>query len=234
MRFRTNWLDVTYERLFARPSFELAASPVTVLRALHEAISPRYPLGSVDLSVEAGRSVADVRVKAALFDGNGAIEVTADGFKGAFTNPIGPGALEKVKDCLALGLDAVQSALPNLTLALGSITARYFVELIDKPQDAHTYLRELMANTTPQIIAEGQDVEVVPGLKVDLMNSAEKWSFSFQLERAVRSRTELFSICASQYQTDGMFCSIDEQAKHHVEFTSRCLSRIGLVSESQP
>ena len=234
MRFRTNWLEVSYERRFRQPSFDIAATPATVLRALHEAISPRYPLSSADLAVEAGRSVADVRLKATLFGGNGLIEVTADSFSGSFRNAIGPGDVQKVQDCVALGLGAVESAVPNLALAAGSITSRLFVELIDEPHDAHVFLRELMASSGPHIsFREVAGVECIPGMKTDLINAEQKWEFVFQLDRALRSRNELFVLLVARYEQDGAYRSVDEQAKHFGECVVDSLSRVGLVAETE-
>lgn len=231
MRFLTKWLDLTYDRRFRQPSFDIAATPVVVLRALHAAISPRYSLSSADLAVEAGRSVADVRVRATLFSGSGIIEVTPDGFKGTFANPLGP-AMQITQDSVTLAFEALLSAVPSIALGGASITTRFFLELIDEPRDAHAYLRELGTRTAPLITDETLSVESVPGVKVDLINSVEKWSFMFQLERAVRSRNELFASCTAQYEVDGMFRSVEQQAKHFGEYAREALSRVGLVAET--
>ena len=230
MRFQTRWLDVTYDRRFRQPSFDIAATPVVVLRALHAAISPRYALSSADLAVEAGRSVADVRVTATLFGGSGVIEVTPDGFKCTFANPLGP-ALQIAQDSVVLAFEALLSAMPSIALGVASITTRFFLELLDEPRDAHAYLQDLGTKTPPLITDETLGVESVPGVKVDLINSVEKWSFMFQLERAVRSRNELFAVCAGQYEMDGVFLSVEEQAKHFGKYAQESLSRVGLVAE---
>ncbi len=235
MRYKTSYLELTYEARFSKPLFALALSPAAVLEALYNRFSPKYSILSRDLTVDAGRSVGEVRAKVNLFAGKGSLEISADSFIARFDDPRGANDAEIVKDCIQLTHDALSAVKTSSRLAIReeTVSVRMFNELIDSPANARVFLRNLFPQSELYPFSEVQGkTDVVPGYQMELLDDDEKWEFTLGVQRAIRSDKELFIVATVRFLDGGRFTTLDEKANHSVDLILGALARLKLEPQA--
>ena len=228
MRYRSRWIELTYEAKFKTASFRFATVPAVLLREWYEAISPRYSLLTQDLSADPGRTVADVRAGASLFGGNVTFEVNAERFKGVFRNVFSEEDVQIVKDCLALALEATTRAL-EVDYAEQHISLKTAVTLLDEPTASATFLQNLLAKGSPfaSIDVPGVDT-VIPSGGVELISSEEAWSFVYVIDKSVVLPNEIFISAHVRYGIGSPYRDLGMQQDHFVKCLSSAFAVCGL------
>lgn len=235
MRYKPKYLDLTYTAALRTPLFALGSNSIGVLHALYGELSKKYAISAADMSVDAGRSLGDVRVTVSLFSGNGSIEIAAESVTAKFINPTDPKDGEIIQDCLQMTHDALASlagARPILFKQEG-VVLRMFVELIDPPNDGPTFLRSLVANQSLFGSFEGTtSVEAVPGFHLEMVAEDEKWFFIFDAARAQRDRKELYVSITGNYGEGNSFPTLKQKGDHFNELLKAGLRRAQLEPAS--
>lgn len=232
MRSRSRWIELTYEAKFKAASFRFATGPAVLLREWYEAISPRYSLSTQDLSVDPGRTVADVRAGASLFGGNVTFEVNAERFKGVFRNVFSEADVQIVKDCLALALTATTRAL-EVEYAEEQIRLQTVATLLDDPTASQTFLQNLFTKSSPlaSIDVPGVDT-VIPGGEIELISSREAWSFAYAIAKSVLRPEEVLINAHARYELGSPYRDVDAQQDHFVKCLSAAFAACGLETST--
>lgn len=229
MQFQTKWLDVSYDVRFRRPSFVFVTSQASLLKALYDAISPRFSIGPGDMSIEASQKIRESKTTVTLFNGNATIELTADGFHALFNNPIGPDDIAIVTDTLKLATDAYTSVLTDVEPQSSSINLKAFLEVKGDSPDAWKYLRDTFGPKSPFSTFDVPSVsDLVPGASIDVISTEQRWVFHFDLTRAIRSRTELFVTANMHYEDGSTIHGLDAKAKHFASCIEAALKQADL------
>lgn len=235
MKIKVNFSDLVYEAHFKTPLFVLAGGPVKVLEALHASISPKYPIASGDMVVDAGKAVGEVRARVALFGGSGTLEVASDFFTARFNNPRTNEDFQVIQDCVILAHDGL-SNVDSTTRSLRDegITLRLFAELADG-SDASVFLRSLF-NDSKLLERRDFEVDIIPGFVLDLFQDAERWSFNFSVSQAARSKKEMFVATNIRFFAGNTFSSIKEKGDHFAGLLKKALVHVNLepLPASQP
>lgn len=232
MRYRSRWVELTYEAKFTTASFQFATTPAVLLREWYNAISPRYSLSTQDLSADPGRTVADVRAGASLFAGNVTFEVNAERFKGLFRNVVSEADVQIVKDCLALALEATTRAL-EVEYAEQQIRLQAFVTLLDEPTASATFLQNLFAKSSPLTSIDVPGVEtVIPAGGVELISSGEAWSFAYEIAKSVLLPDEIFVNAHARYDIGSPYRDLGVQQDHFVKCLSSAFTSCGLETST--
>jgi hypothetical protein len=228
MQYLTKWLELSYTLSFRRPSFEYLTSQHKIDKALFDAIAPRFAIGTADIATDSPRTLRDAKTTVSLFGGLAKLEVTADGFQATFSNPIAPGDVEVVKDTIRLATAAIKEILADLSPGSELFTLKTFMELQDKNANAWEFLRSLSSETFP-VGNESPFAEtaIVPAKQIHFI-SRQKWSFGFELTRAVRSEKELYMVGTALYEHDSSVQGFDETAKHFEFCVRECLRNVKL------
>ncbi|HYU70483.1 MAG TPA: hypothetical protein VEL09_14255 [Burkholderiales bacterium] len=236
MLYKTNFFDVTYEAKFRAPLFVLAGTPVVILEAVHGRLSPKYALAPSDLVVDSGRSVGDVHSRINLFAGNGSLDIRADVFTAKFTNPNAPGDLDTIEDCIQLTIEALATVGGSKFAVQEEILGgRMFIELLDSSTNVTELLRGLFNRSDLFAAPAGKrHAEAIPGFHIEFVENEEKWTFNFDLTRAIRSSKELFFSTSTQFREGGAFSALKEKIEHAVNLTKEVLKRAGLEPQKQP
>lgn len=232
MRYRSRWIELTYEAKFKTASFRFATGPAVLLREWYEAISPRYSLSTQDLSADPGRTVADVRANASLFGGNVTFEVNAERFKGVFRNVFSEADVQIVKDCLALALTATTRAL-EVEYAEQQIRLKTFVTLLDDPTASQTFLQNLFTKTSPlaSIDVPGVDT-VIPAGGVELISPREAWSFAYDISKSALHPDDIFISTHARYDIGSPYRDLGSQQDHFVKCLSSAFAACGLETST--
>lgn len=233
MKFKTNWVDVSYDIRFRKPSFIFITSQAALLKALYDGISPRFTIGPADMSVLPSPNVRESKTTVSLFNKNAALEITADSFHATFNNPLGENDIAIVKDTLALAIDAYSSVLTDAEPLTYGITVRAFLEL-KGPTDAWDYLDKTFGKGSPlqKFDVQGISNEISSG-RVDVISTEERWTFDFALMRAIRSRSELFLTSNMFFDDGSAIVGLGDQGKKFQTLFSAALMKSALEEEGK-
>jgi len=228
MRFAAWSIDVTYEAVFATPAFDLASRNVSALRALYEAISPRFPISMQNLQASGGTSVADLRVRATLFNGHGVLEISAERLSAVFTQLRSRSDTEIAKDCVRLAQAALRTALPDTRNREENINCVAYLELVNDSQSANDYLDNLMSKQ--KIIRPGSfnASDVHYGLSAEIRDSAAGWKTSLRVDAARFDPRILIINCHTTYPAEGTLRSFEDQAGHVEKILETATRELGL------
>jgi len=233
MRYKVNYADFSYEAHFGSPFFAVAMSPGVVLTAVHKQLSPKYVIPTRDLTVDSARAVGDIRAKISLFGGRGTLEVSTDVFAARFNEPRTTNDFDVIRDCIQLTHDALLSwntTAYTVVFREEAINLRMFLEL---GSDAHEFLRNVVPRSEIYPSDEGDSkAEVIPGFHSELVRSDEKWDFSLGVQRAARSRSELFVVGNMRFYDGGRYATLNEKAEHYATIMKAEVARLKLEPEA--
>lgn len=232
MRYKINYAEFSYEAYFGSPFFVVAMSPGVVLTAVHKNLSPKYSIPTRDMAVDAARSVGDIRARISLFNGRGSLEFGTDVFAARFNEPRTDTDFEVIRDCIQLTYDALSSLsiTPAVVFREEAINLRMFLELAS---DAHEFLRDIVPRSEVYPFDEGNNnTEVIPGFHSEIVRSEEKWDFSLGVQRAIRSRKELFLVGSMRFYEGGRYATMSEKAEHYTTVMKAAVARLKLEPES--
>jgi hypothetical protein len=219
-----------YEAAFRSPLFALPGNPVSVLSVLHERLAPKWNVSLSELSVESARTLGDVKARINLFSGNGTLEITPETFTAKFINPSAPGDAEIIKDCVRLALDGLATISDGKnSFREETITLRGFIELTSPEIDGLSFLRTMHGGSELYSPVDAPyKADVIPGFRVEFLQTDEKWAYSFELTRAHRSTKELFLLSTCRFYDGNAIDTIDQKAEHAGNLLRKGLERIGL------
>lgn len=228
MQFSVYRLNVTYEVGFKEPAFEIARSPVPILTAFHQRLHPRFGLRLSDLQVLGGTAMSDVRIRIALFNGQGSLEVAADKFSCSFEGLRIWQDATLVKDCIALSEEALAEALPELNAKTTAIKTSSWL-ICDGGEMA---VKEVLGRFGDSAIcmanAKLGATNISHSLRSQFQNESERWSVAFGLERSLVEGSDLFVMCDGTYSDGGLYAGLDERTEHLQGLYLGILEQFGL------
>lgn len=200
MKYSAAWADLKYEARLREPLFAVSGAPLKFAEALCAALRPLCSIAARDISIVT-RSEIDVRVKVNLLGGNANLEIAPDFLSVNFRNPqAADGDLEVIKKLVAELLSFVNVQAHRPFLEDEAVTFRGFLSLKEEPKNGIEFLRSVCAQSnlySPSRIAAGSRLS--PGLRFDIECASQKWTFNFELSRAMRNTSELLVLATTQF-----------------------------------
>ena len=221
-------VDIGYEIDFAQPVFELPTKAVQVLEAFYKCLSPRFPMGMSDLQSLGGVSYADIMLRINLSGANGAIAITAERLSASFTGLRSNDELKTVENCVTLSEDALNMALPELSVRARNIRVLSWLEC-EGGSDA--VKRLLDKHGQAELPLAGVDLgadELNYRFGAELTNAGERWSAVISLEGSAIKQANLYFRLETNFLEDGKYDSLERRIEHTRDLYYRILKGFGL------
>ena len=207
-------MDLAYDATFRSPAFDLPSSSTSLLKALYETLHPRFPLNARGMNVTGGNFLSDVHVRVTLFNGDGVIDVSANGLSFFFNMLRTDEDLASCQECIVLTEEALKKTLPDLQFTTIAIKPTLHLEMEGGEEDFATHLsRRSVSNPPLDLTAFGTAVQL-PGVNVSVSNVAEGWDALFHafVDRLNASSWTL--IFQAIYQEDGTVRGLGSRVNH--------------------
>jgi hypothetical protein len=223
-------VEIAYEVSFGSPVFELPSKNVQLLRALYEAINPRFPINIGSMTAQGGNSLGDVKVRIFLFNNNALLDVDVQRMAGTFTNITNRDDVGVVRDCLLLAEDAWKKTFPEVEFLQSSFELRCHLT-IDGGEDAvFEVINQLMKPPSPiDIGAPYQGAAIV----LNYAHEKEKWQSSLTLDRSHLLTEGLFIHLRATYDCYGEFKSFQAQEAHLTAVAEKIFRGLNLSAASE-
>jgi hypothetical protein len=230
MRYRTNWVDLTYFAAFQVPLFVVSGAPLVFAEALCARLRPQAIIAARDITVS-NISGLETRIKVNLFNGNASLEFGPDSLLANFRNPRWPHEIDLIKKLVMALQGFVDEQARTPVPKEETVTVRAFLGLVDAP-NARDFLTSICDQSEiygPSKVAAGSVLS--PAMRFDLENASEKWIFNFELSRAVRDPREVFISTSTQFRVDGTPADAEAKAELVDRLITESMSRAGLEPE---
>ena len=226
-------LDLVYEVAFHAPAFDLPMRGAALLKALYEAINPRYSILMNNMQIFGGNAMSDVRVRMTLFNGSGLIDVTANNLTLTFNDVRGQDGIAICKECISLSELVLKEFFPDLRVNIVTIRPTIVMTLENTDHKGSGYLSQVLQDALSISLVESIGTSQYPGANLTLKNKREGWSVVFHVFQNQTADSSVIVSCHAQYNDNGLILGLDERHNHMVELLDRFLERLGLaISDS--
>ena len=228
MRYRPSWVDLNYEAAFRLPLFAVSGQPLNFAGAMCASLRPVAVIAARDISITR-HSDADTRVKATFFAGNANLEFGPDSLSVVFRNPHTADDLDVIKKVVTRLQGFLHEQASMSVPKAETVTVRAFLELVDEPKNAQQYLCSLYGDSklyAPSVAAVSSLLS--PGIRFDIEDTDNKWTFNFELSRAVRNRSEVFVLTTTQFPAESKVSDTDARATLIDQLVVESMKRVGL------
>ncbi len=175
MKTNLEWIELSLEADFSEPLFDLPGRSTEVLKALHHAIHPRFPLRSSDMQALGGTMLSDVSVHLAMFERHGAISVTTEKFSGSFRGLVRDEDIEVCNECILLASQGLASAMPENRISAVATRATFGLRLGDGTVDARSYLKEVVKPGVDLNLNGMVNTQVTPCINLEVHDANDGW-----------------------------------------------------------
>lgn len=214
MKTTLEWMNLIYDVEFVSPAFDLPTSNTSLLHALHASIDPRFPIKTSDMHVTGGNLLSDVHVRVDLFDGNGAIDVSADTMSLVFNNVRTVDELKTCQDCISLVEKAVREALPAVRFRTVAIKPTLVLQVTNNETAVGTHLSRLFASSIRLDLNAFGAATQVPGVNIEIGNSEQRWEALFHGFADRRKASSFILNVHVSYHEDGTVRGLPNRVSH--------------------
>ena len=219
-------MNFEYEVNFTAPSFDLTARRPELLRALREVFEPLYSFDAEDVRVSDGSRLSDGRISISLFDGNAAVEVTAEEFRMVFNNLPDWSFLLFCQKCITSASRAVVDAIPES--AKGLVAIDVTLHLNSGNVEPARRLLNRVARTDSFDFSGFGDVSQYHDVKFSIENEEEKWTTLFRADGDLADESSLILSCYALFGEDGGIRGLEAQFGHVDKMIRTLLPQIGM------
>jgi hypothetical protein len=228
--YRARRVELSYEVSFGSPAFDLPSKNVQLLRALYEAINPRFPINISSMQAQGGNTLGDVKVRVFLFNNSAFLDIDLQRMLGTFTNIMTRDDVEVVKDCLLLAEDAWKRTFPEIDFRQSCFDLRFHLELDGGRASALAIIGRLMKPLSPiDIGAKYQGTALV----MNYEHQEEKWRVNLMLDESQLVPEGLFIHLRAFYDCDGEFKSFQGQEAHLITIFEKFFRGLNLRAAEQ-
>ena len=208
-----DWMSLAYEVTFRRPAFDLPSNNTSLLKAFYETIHPRFPFNTRDMNVTGGNFLSDVHIRVTLFNGNVAIDVSADRLSVFFNNLRTEEDLVVCQECIALTEEALKKSLSDVQFATVAIKPTLQLEM-DGDQEFVAHLSRQPASSLQLDLSEFGSAVQLLGVNVGVRNVAEGWDALFHAFGDQGKASSWTLIFQGIYREDGAVRGLENRVKH--------------------
>ena len=231
MKAKVEKIDLTYEVVFAAPSFDLPISNVSVLKAFYETIHPHFPINERDMQATGGNLLSDVHVRIPFINGKDNIDISFDRMSLVFNNLRTRNDLTDCKECTSLSEKALQESLPDVSPLIKSIKPMVFLTLQGETQNVSNYLSRLPGSSiTVDLSAHGIVVQH-RGINHEVINTEDGWSVNFHTIPDRAKISSLILSCFAIYSASGAVQGLETVANHLEQLLNAFFDSIDLETE---
>ena len=231
MKAKVEKLDLTYEVVFAAPSFELLNSNVRVLKTFYETINRHFPINERDMQATGGNFLSDVHVRIPFSNGEDDIDISFDRMSLVFKNLGTRKNLMNWKECTRLSEKALQESLPDVLPLIRSINPIVNLDLQGESQNVSNYLSRLSGSSiTLDMGAHGKVVQH-RGINHEVVNTEDEWNVIFHAFHDRAKNSSLVLSCSAFYSERGAVQGLETVTNHLEQLLNAFFESIDLETE---
>ena len=231
MKAKVEKIDLTYEVVFAAPSFDLPISNVSVLKAFYETIHPHFPINARDMQATGGNLLSDVHVRIPFINGKDNIDISFDRMSLVFKNLRTRNDLMYWKECTRLSEEALQESLQDVSPLIKVINLIVYLELQGETQNVSNYLTRLSGSSITLDLSAHGNVVQHRGINHEVINTEDGWSVNFH---TIPDRAKISSLvlsCSAFYPDRGAVQGLETVANHLEQLLNAFFDSIDLENE---
>ena len=233
MKFKTKSIGVTYESTFARIAPEISSESANVISHLIARIAPRYPIASQNIRVFPSSVLSEFKIQVDLFGTAGRLEVYVDRFVATFRDASNQQDVSTIEECLALALDGLGDALPNLPIYADNLLFRLRLDLHSDGVNNNWRLDDYLRNNSFTNLAD-EALELLPGIKLALHSKEQGWRMAFDIAPAWEDpKNAIVASLQAFFTAQNGQLSIADKAKLIGDYTVRFLDAFDLAAVAE-
>ena len=233
MKFKTKSIGVMYESTFARIAPEISSESANVISHLIARIAPRYPIASQNIRVFPSSVLSEFKIQVDLFGTAGRLEVYVDRFVATFNDAANRQDVKTIEECLALALDGLGDALPNLSISADNLLVRLRLDLHPDGENDNWCLDHYLSSNSYGKLT-GETLELLPGIKLALHSKEQGWRMAFDIapawedpKHAIVSSLQIF------FTVQNGSMSVADKAKLIADYVFRFLGAFDLAAVAE-
>lgn len=221
-------MDLEYEADFSIPLFDLPARSTEILRSFHESISPSYPIRSADMQIFHGERFSEIRIRIALFGGNGLIDMTADSLSISFSHMRIDDQAAICKECISLSGQALGRIFSDLAVNIVTLDPTLHLRLGDGSVSARSHLAQVAGSGISTDLSGFGGAICHPCVNLEIENDDEHWNADFHAYGKWGTDPSMITSCRVMYDEDGAVQGLEDRLLHVERLMASILGSIGL------
>lgn len=222
------WMDLEYEADFSIPLFDLPARSTEILRSFHESISPSYPIRSADMQIFHGERLSEIRIRIALFGGNGLIDMTADSLSIKFSHMRIEDQAAICRECISLSEQAMGRVFTDLTVNVVTLNPTLFLRLSGGSVNARSHLAQVAGSGISIDLTGFGGAICHPCVNLEIENDDEDWNADFHAYGEWGTGPSMSASCRVMYTEDGAIQGLEDRLLHVERLMASLFNGIGL------
>lgn len=232
IQYSEQQINVTYERRFRQPAFQISRSMVEILARFYEILSSEFVLQPSDLTSAGAQSMGEVAASVRLFGGNGLLELTVEKFAARFEGLRTQDDAELVKKALRLSEMTLSEVLPGVDFSGTVVRVSSWIRFDNEDCDATEFLAKFGSPKSKVRAQEFGAKEILFTINWQIKNEDAGWAMKVLMEPSELPSSHLFLFLNAAYVENPEFSSFENRSNHIEKFYNELMARFGLVSSS--
>lgn len=222
------WMDLEYEADFSIPLFDLPVRNTEILRSFHEGISPWCPIRPADMQIFHGERLSEIRIRIALFGGNGVIDMTADSLSISFNNMQIENQAAICKECISLSEHALGRVFSDLAVDTVTLNPTLFLRLGGGSVSARSHLTQVAGSDISIDLSGFGGAICYPCVNLEIESDDKHWNADFHAYGKWGTDPSMITSCRVMYDENGVVQGLEDRLRHVERLLASLFNGIGL------